>query len=407
MTHADGRGWRVEVTQELSRPARAESCGKTRGHPEPDGRPLRHGSLSATTSWRPVGGGLTERQHPVRRTPQGGAAPRLPSVAPMDIRTQTVANPDATEQVRRATGPFRPTGTRRPRSRRTAAGRPAFAAASHWPPRWWQAPGRSASARSPGPPRADPAPSHAGWDGSVYWFVNEDGDWRYTSHEDVYLERTGGDDGDSGHVDNGSADSDDQTPADASDASDDDGIQQGWDGSVYWFKNSSGDVALHQPRGHLPRPDRSRIRVPDPDADPPVPASDGSDSPRPGSGDTEAAVEFALAQVGKPFEMGGNGPDDYDCSGLVQQAYLRAGISLPRIADDQYGATTPISSSDLQRGDLLYWSYDGAPGRDPPHRDLPRRQPVRRGGAPRHGRPDLPPEQRLLADPDRSSLRSL
>ncbi|MEU8761513.1 M23 family metallopeptidase [Streptomyces sp. NPDC048659] len=39
---------------------------------------------------------------------------------------------------------------------------------------------------------AQPAPSHAGWDGSRYWFKNEAGQWRWTSHHSTYAQRTGG-----------------------------------------------------------------------------------------------------------------------------------------------------------------------------------------------------------------------
>ncbi|WP_205628219.1 M23 family metallopeptidase, partial [Streptomyces showdoensis] len=38
---------------------------------------------------------------------------------------------------------------------------------------------------------AEPAPSHAGWDGSRYWFKNESGQWRWTSHSATYAQRTG------------------------------------------------------------------------------------------------------------------------------------------------------------------------------------------------------------------------
>ena len=37
------------------------------------------------------------------------------------------------------------------------------------------------------------------------------------------------------------------------------------------------------------------------------------------------AVTFALAQLGKPYLWGGNGPGAFDCSGLTQQAWRRAG----------------------------------------------------------------------------------
>ncbi|WP_369147845.1 M23 family metallopeptidase [Streptomyces sp. R44] len=37
---------------------------------------------------------------------------------------------------------------------------------------------------------AEPAPAHAGWDGSRYWFRNEAGEWRWTSHHATYKERS-------------------------------------------------------------------------------------------------------------------------------------------------------------------------------------------------------------------------
>lgn len=38
---------------------------------------------------------------------------------------------------------------------------------------------------------AEPAPAHAGWDGSRHWFRNAAGAWRWTSHEEVYRQRAG------------------------------------------------------------------------------------------------------------------------------------------------------------------------------------------------------------------------
>ncbi|MEU7025620.1 M23 family metallopeptidase [Streptomyces sp. NPDC046275] len=42
------------------------------------------------------------------------------------------------------------------------------------------------------PAAAVTAPSHAGWDGSRYWFRNAAGEWRWTGHREVYAQRTGG-----------------------------------------------------------------------------------------------------------------------------------------------------------------------------------------------------------------------
>jgi cell wall-associated NlpC family hydrolase len=73
----------------------------------------------------------------------------------------------------------------------------------------------------------------------------------------------------------------------------------------------------------------------------------------------DTAVSFALAHVGDPYVLGGNGPHRWDCSGLIQQAYGHAGVRLPRIAADQYRATARIPRSALRRGDLVFWTDNG------------------------------------------------
>jgi cell wall-associated NlpC family hydrolase len=74
------------------------------------------------------------------------------------------------------------------------------------------------------------------------------------------------------------------------------------------------------------------------------------------------AVDWALAQVGTPYVWGGETPGvAFDCSGLVQAAYKVAGISLPRVAQDQYDATTHLTPGDpLVPGDLVF--FGGGPG---------------------------------------------
>jgi cell wall-associated NlpC family hydrolase len=70
------------------------------------------------------------------------------------------------------------------------------------------------------------------------------------------------------------------------------------------------------------------------------------------------AVWFALAQLGKPYVWGAEGPDTYDCSGLVQAAYAAAGVALPRTARPQYLATVPVPVSAMVPGDLLFFGTD-------------------------------------------------
>jgi cell wall-associated NlpC family hydrolase len=79
------------------------------------------------------------------------------------------------------------------------------------------------------------------------------------------------------------------------------------------------------------------------------------------SGDVQAVLDFARAQIGKPYVWGGTGPDSYDCSGLVQAAWAQAGVSLPRTTYDQVNAGTPVSRDQLQPGDLLFFYSESAP----------------------------------------------
>jgi len=69
------------------------------------------------------------------------------------------------------------------------------------------------------------------------------------------------------------------------------------------------------------------------------------------------AVDWALAQVGTPYIWGGETPGvGFDCSGLVQAAYKVAGIALPRVAQDQYDATTKLGpDNSLEPGDLVFF----------------------------------------------------
>ncbi|WP_435113541.1 NlpC/P60 family protein [Nocardiopsis synnemataformans] len=79
------------------------------------------------------------------------------------------------------------------------------------------------------------------------------------------------------------------------------------------------------------------------------------------SGDVQAVLDFARAQIGKPYVWGGTGPDGYDCSGLVQAAWAQAGVSLPRTTYDQVNAGTRISRDEVQPGDLLFFYSESSP----------------------------------------------
>jgi cell wall-associated NlpC family hydrolase len=84
-------------------------------------------------------------------------------------------------------------------------------------------------------------------------------------------------------------------------------------------------------------------------------------------GAAAAAIAFALAQVGKPYQWGATGPDAYDCSGLVFAAYGAAGISIGRTTFQwrQDGPRVPLSQ--LQPGDLLFSAGSDGTDADPGH----------------------------------------
>jgi cell wall-associated NlpC family hydrolase len=89
---------------------------------------------------------------------------------------------------------------------------------------------------------------------------------------------------------------------------------------------------------------------------PPVPAPPAP--PPTSTGDAQAAVNFAYAQLGEPYVWGAAGPDSWDCSGLTMGAWAAAGVYLPHYTVSQYYATTPVSFSDLRPGDLIFWASD-------------------------------------------------
>ena len=76
----------------------------------------------------------------------------------------------------------------------------------------------------------------------------------------------------------------------------------------------------------------------------------------------QAVVNLAESQLGKGYAWGGNGPENFDCSGLVQYVYNQAGgVKLPRITTDQVKIGQTVAMSQLQPGDLLYWGSTDAP----------------------------------------------
>ncbi len=84
-------------------------------------------------------------------------------------------------------------------------------------------------------------------------------------------------------------------------------------------------------------------------------SADREPAPAPVSGNGGAAVQFAMAQVGDAYVYGAAGPDAWDCSGLTMGAWGAAGVSLPHSSSAQMSSGTPVSQSQLQPGDLVFY----------------------------------------------------
>lgn len=71
-------------------------------------------------------------------------------------------------------------------------------------------------------------------------------------------------------------------------------------------------------------------------------------------GTVEDAVQFALAQVGKPYVWGKTGPNAFDCSGLVFASYRHAGFKVSRVTYTQIFDGARVGQSEMERGDLWF-----------------------------------------------------
>ena len=78
-----------------------------------------------------------------------------------------------------------------------------------------------------------------------------------------------------------------------------------------------------------------------------------------GSASGSALVAQASKYVGTRYVYGGTSPSGFDCSGLVQYALRKLGVSVPRSSSSQYGCGTAVSKANLKPGDLVFFSRGG------------------------------------------------
>lgn len=76
--------------------------------------------------------------------------------------------------------------------------------------------------------------------------------------------------------------------------------------------------------------------------------------------DIDTVVDLALAQVGKPYVWATANPNiGFDCSGLTYYVYKQVGINLSRTSYTQINYGTRVSSSELKKGDLVFFNNGG------------------------------------------------
>ena len=97
----------------------------------------------------------------------------------------------------------------------------------------------------------------------------------------------------------------------------------------------------------------------------PSPTTPPAPVPQPVPSAVEGAIAFAKAQLGKPYRLGGRGPDAWDCSGLTKMSYASVGVYIgTHSSTDQYnymaaqGRLVPFSQA--QPGDLIFYSDGGS-----------------------------------------------
>ncbi|GAA2387535.1 NlpC/P60 family protein [Streptomyces glaucosporus] len=70
------------------------------------------------------------------------------------------------------------------------------------------------------------------------------------------------------------------------------------------------------------------------------------------------ALEYAMAQIGKDYEWGAEGPGTFDCSGLTLRAWEAAGVRIPRTSQEQWRRLPKVEITDMRPGDLIVYRKD-------------------------------------------------
>jgi peptidoglycan DL-endopeptidase CwlO len=118
----------------------------------------------------------------------------------------------------------------------------------------------------------------------------------------------------------------------------------------------AGEPATPNRATPTPRPNRNARLLPVEDqSDAQLSVDAGVETSVSRSPGAATAVRVALAQIGKPYLWGADGPGSFDCSGLMLVAWRAAGKSLPHSSRAQFSATRRVSIGQIQPGDMVFF----------------------------------------------------
>lgn len=69
-----------------------------------------------------------------------------------------------------------------------------------------------------------------------------------------------------------------------------------------------------------------------------------------------ALIATARQYIGVPYVFGGTTPAGFDCSGFLQYVFKQNGLTIPRLADEQYKLGKSVKMSELRAGDLVFFT---------------------------------------------------
>ncbi len=67
-------------------------------------------------------------------------------------------------------------------------------------------------------------------------------------------------------------------------------------------------------------------------------------------------INLAEGRIGCPYKYGADGPDEFDCSGLVHWCHSKIGVDVPRTSGEQYNQGSAATGA---KGDLVFFRKQG------------------------------------------------